>query len=436
MLKLFSRTNRESFIRRIFVGDVESSRVSLWAIIFLTGLLLVWMSFFSVDQVIRVEGKIIPSGRGQQIQHLEGGIISAINVQEGAVVRKGDVLLIVDNTMAGASLGETKNNLESQIARAARLRAEVNEETSITFPETVQTPAIKTGETDLFQARQEKLAHEISVAQSLLNQRIAEKQEAMSRRQQLQGEIVTATERTRIVNAMSANGAASKLELLDAKGREQGLQTELSGVVAALPKIEAAISEARNRIDETKSTFKADSQTELVKTLAEIERLRQVATADDDRMSRTDVRAPVDGTINALYVNTVGGVIKPGEVLLEITPITKEILVEAKALPKDRGYLHPNLDTEIRVSAYDPSEFGLVKGRVTKVGADSLKDSEGRSYYQVNITVADLPERYVGKDMIPGMTVSADIVTGKRTILGHLLSPLRKFTYNMFRDPR
>lgn len=436
MLKLFSRTNRESFIRRIFVGDVESSRVSLWAIIFLTGLLLVWMSFFSVDQVIRVEGKIIPSGRGQQIQHLEGGIISAINVQEGAVVRKGDVLLIVDNTMAGASLGETKNSLESQTARAARLRAEVNEETSITFPETVQSPAIKTGEIDLFQARQEKLAHEISVAQSLLNQRIAEKQEAMSRRQQLQGEIVTATERTRIVNAMSANGAASKLELLDAKGREQGLQTELSGVVAALPKIEAAISEARNRIDETKSTFKADSQTELVKTLAEIERLRQVATADDDRMSRTDVRAPVDGTINALYVNTVGGVIKPGEVLLEITPITKEILIEAKALPKDRGYLHPNLDTEIRVSAYDPSEFGLVKGRVTKVGADSLKDSEGRSYYQVNITVADLPERYVGKDMIPGMTVSADIVTGKRTILGHLLSPLRKFTYNMFRDPR
>lgn len=436
MLKLFSHTNNAGLVRTLFSGDVENARLSLWAIIFLTALLLLWMSFASVDQVIRVEGKIIPSGRGQQIQHLEGGIISAINVQEGAVVRKGDVLLIVDNTMAGASLGETKNNLESQTARAARLRTEVNGDASITFPENVQSPDIKTAETDLFQARQEKLSHEISVAQSLLNQRVAEKQEALSRRQQLQGEIVTAAERTKIVNAMSVNGAASKLELLDAKGREQGLQTELSGVIAALPKIEAAMAEARNRIEETKSAFKAESQADLVKTLAEIERLRQVATADDDRMSRTDVRAPVDGTINALYVNTVGGVIKPGEVLLEITPITKDILIEAKALPKDRGYLHPNLDTEIRVSAYDPAEFGLVTGRVTKVGADSLKDSEGRSYYQVNITVANLPDRYVGKDMIPGMTVSADIVTGKRTILAHLLSPLRKFTYNMFRDPR
>lgn len=436
MSKLFSHPSRNDIWGRIFSGDVESSRFVLWAIISLVVLLLSWMSFAYVDQVIRVEGKIIPSGRGQQIQHLEGGIISAINVQEGMLVHKGDVLVVVDNTMAGASFGETKNNLEVQMAHAARLRAEVNGDSVISFSDTVQSKNVMRAENDLFQARQEKLMHEISIAQNMLSQRVAERQEALSRRQQLQSEMVTASERTKIVTNMSMNGAASKLELLDAKGREQGLQTDLSGVAAALPKIDAAIAEARNRIDETKSNFKAESQAELVKTLAEIERLRQVATADGDRMSRTDVRAPVDGTINALYVNTVGGVIKPGEVLLEITPVTKEILIEARALPKDRGYLHPNLDTEIRVSAYDPSEFGLVKGRVTKVGADSLKDSEGRSYYQVNITVAKLPERYNGKDMIPGMTVSADIVTGKRTILGHLLSPLRKFTYNMFRDPR
>lgn len=431
MSRFFSYMNK-----RFYFSDIESSRFFLWAVFLLLVVLFLWMSFASVAQVVRVEGKIIPSGRGQQIQHLEGGIISAINIQEGAQVHKGDTLVVVDNTIAGASLGETQNKLEVQIAHAARLRAEVDGKDAIDFPDSVKSKNIMDAENDLFLARKERLTREMSVAQSLLSQRLAEKQEALSRRQQLQSEMVTASERTKIVNSMSINGAASKLELLDAKGREQGLQTDLSGVVAALPKIEASISEARNRIDEAKSNFKAESQTELVQTLAEIERLRQVATADDDRMNRTEVRAPVDGIINAVYVNTVGGVIKPGEVLLEITPVSKEILIEAKALPKDRGYLHPNLNTEIRVSTYDPAEFGLVKGKVTKVGSDSLKDSEGRSYYQVNIVVEKLPARYAGKEMIPGMTVSADIVTGKRTILGYFLSPLRKFTYNIFRDPR
>lgn len=414
---------------------LDDSRSLLLGVFFLVVTLLIWMSVAQIAQVVRVEGRTIPAGKSQQIQHFEGGIISVIRTQEGAVVHKGDILLEVDGTMAGASLSETKVKMESKLARAARLRAEV-EGGDILFPEEVTSERVIEAEKNLFTARQTNLRHETSVNQSLLTQRIAELQEAKTRKERLRSEVATAVERVSIVNDMSHNGAASKMEVLDAKGREQRLRTEISSLEGMIPKLEASVSEAKSKVEETRSNFWARAQSEYVETLSEIDRLKQEAMAADDRMQRTDVRAPVDGVINALYVNTVGGVIKPGEVLLEITPTTGNILIESRAKPRDRGFLHSGLNTEIRVSAYDAAEFGTIKGRVLKVSADSLKDADGNDYYQVDIAVDSLPDQYQGKKIVPGMTVTADIVTGERTILNYLLSPIRKFTYNIFRDAR
>ncbi len=417
-------------------GDGEGGRFAIFAVFAFIVLLFAWMSFAEISQVVRVEGKIIPAGKSQQIQHLEGGIISSINTQEGAVVHKGDVLLVIDSTLAGASLSETQGKFDAQLARAARLSAEVDGKDKIEFPADLKNSSVMIPETNFFQARREKLEHEIAVQQSMLNQRLAELEESRSKKARLSSEMVTASERLDIVNKMASSGAASKLEVLDAKGREQSLRTELGDVSGLVPKLEAAIGEARARIADSKSSFRAEAQKDYVDTLSEVERLKQILTAADDRLKRTEIKAPVDGVINSLSVNTVGGVVKAGENLLEITPATHQILIEARALPKDRGYLHPGLKTQVRVLTYDPAEFGVLSGVVTKIGADSLKDSSNMPYYQVNIVVDELPDLYKGKEMIPGMTVTADIVTGKRTILQHLLSPLRKFTYNMFRDPR
>lgn len=435
-LKSFLPANNDSLLKFFRIEERDDSRFLILCALFLVLALLIWMSFAQIAQVVRVEGRIIPAGKAQQVQHLEGGIISVIRTQEGAVVHKGDILLEVDGTMAGASLSETKVKLEAQFAHAARLKAEVEGTETILFPGEVTSKSVIEAEENLFSARKLNLQHEISVNQSLLSQRIAELQEAKIRKERLSSEIATAVERMSIVNNMSANGAASKMEVLDAKGREQSLRTEISSLEGMIPKLDASVSEAKSKIEETQSNFRAQAQSEYVETLSEIDRLKQEATAADDRMKRTDVRAPVDGVINALYVNTVGGVIKPGEVLLEITPTTGNILIESRAMPKDRGFLHSGLNTEIRVSAYDTAEFGMIKGTVTKVSADSLKDSDNHDYYQVDIAVYNLPDRYQGKEIVPGMTVTADIVTGKRTILNYLLSPIRKFTYNIFRDAR
>lgn len=423
-------------LQHSFFPLLESSRLFVYAVVLLLLLLMSWMSIAEIDRVIRVHGKIIPAGKGQQIQHLEGGILSKISVQEGDRVAKGDLLLTIDNTLAGASMSENKVSLESRKAHAVRLQAEVEGAEALVFPPELARLPIAAAEQRLFATRRASLEQELAVHKSVISQRMAEYQEASSRKERLASELVTATERTAIVEGMARNQAASKLEVLDAKSRQQSLKTQLGDVTGMMPKLQAAIQEAKARIESARSEFKSQAQQELVETLAEIDRLEQVGTAAEDRLRRTEIRAPVNGVINYLAVNTVGGVVKPGDRLLEITPVTTSVQIEAGADPRDRGYLRPGLKAEIRISAYDPAEFGMIDGRVVKVGADSIQNTDNQPYYQVSIVADALPDKYAGLDIIPGMTVTADIVTGRRTILAHLLSPLRKFSYNAFRDPR
>lgn len=425
-------------IKRSFrlLYELEKPRLFLLIALFSIIALLIWMSQAEIAQVVRVEGKMIPAGRSQQIQHFEGGIISKIAVQEGDIIRKGDLLLIIDRTLAGANLSETKIKLNSERAHAVRLQAEVDGAKELVFPEDLADSPVTEAEKRLFRARSDKLDQTISVHNSLLAQRMAEYREAKERQGRLTTEMKTASDRLDIILGMAKNGSASRLEVLDARSRLESIKTQLGEVAGVFPKLDAAIAEEKARIESERSIFRADAQNELVASLQEIERLKQISTAATDRLTRTDVRAPVDGVVNSVSVNTVGGVIKPGENLVEITPTTESILIEARAHPRDRGDLRPGLRSEIRVSAYDTAKLGFLEGHVTKVGADSVLDSRNEPYYQVNIVVDSLPDLYKDRKMVPGMTVTADIVTGQRTILAYLLSPLRKFSYNIFRDPR
>lgn len=419
-------------LRRI----AESPRFFLVLVLAAIAGLLCLASIGQIDRVVRVEGKIIPAGRSQDIQHLEGGIVASIHVAEGDVVKKGAILLTIDNTSAEASLGENKGKLLSLKLRAARLEAETHDQESLTLPPDLASSRFAEGERQLFQSRRTKLAQEIMIYQDSMAQRQAELDDNLKHAARLTSELATARQRSAMMVDMAANNAASRLEVLEAQSRAQRLETEIAEAKGAQPRLEGAIAEQRARIAAAKATFRSEAQNERVTTLAEIARLEQTLTTDSDRVRRTEIRAPVDGIINRIAVNTVGGVVKPGQSIIELTPTTSGVLVEARAKPQDRGYLHQGLESSLRISAYDVSEYGVLKGRVTDVSADSLQDSRGDPYYRVTLLVEDVPARYRGKTMIPGMTVTGDIVTGHRTLLKHLLSPLSKFTYNMFRDSR
>lgn len=418
------------------IARFETPRIFLYGIAVLVPLFVIWTGLAEVERVVRVEGVMIPVGRSRQIQHLEGGIIGAIAVREGQAVRKGDLLLTVDNTTAGASLSETKVKLDSQQTRIARLQAEIDGRAAIVFPPQLKETPVAAAEIGLFEARKKNLEQEISVHENLIRQHNADIDEAKSRITRLQSELGTASERVAMMERMAQKNAASKLEVLDAQSRQQRLKTEIGEVMGSIPRLNASIGEERSRMEAARSDFHARAQDELSAALAEHERLKQTLSAVEDRLKRTEIRAPIDGVVNHIFVNTVGGVIRSGENLIELIPDTSEVLIEARAHPRDRGFLRPGLPVSVRVSAYDTAEYGLLHGVVTEVGADSLEGAHDETYYEVDVKVDTVPDRYKGHPMVPGMTVVADVVTGRRTVLNYILSPLRKFTYNMFRDSR
>lgn len=415
---------------------MEAPRTFLVAVLVLLTLLVLWAWLAQVDQVVRVEGRIVPAGRAQQIQHLEGGIVATINTSEGALVKKGDLLLTIDATSAGATLSETEIKLTGQRIRAARLEAEARGAAAITFPPELSDSRVTEDERRLFASRTHKLEQELRVFEEQNRQRLAELAEVENRRERLAGEMSTARQRSAMLTGMASRNAASRLEVLDAQSREQRLATEIGDAEGTLPKIRAAIAESHARADEARARFRSQAQEDLVATRVEIERLQQIITAQADRLTRTDVRAPADGVVNRITANTVGGVIKAGDVIVELTPTAGEVLVEARARPSDRGELRPNLGTKVRVSAYDSGALGTLTGRVAEVSADTVTDARGESFYRVAIRIDTLPDSYAGKLLAPGMTVTGDIVTGRRTVARHLLSPLSKFADNTFRDAR
>lgn len=415
---------------------LENPRFLLGTVGATLAFLLLWSALAEVERIVRVEGRLVPSGKSQQIQHLEGGIVASIDTSEGAVVAKGERLVTIDNTSADATMSESQGKLASEKMRAARLAAEAEGKDGFQIPPQYAALPAAEVERQLFQTRRNKFEQEQRIYLEQLRQRQAELHESISRRKRLEGELETAKQRSSMLVKLMDKNAASQMEVLDARSREQRLGTEIGDAEASVPKLQAAISELEARVQESRSRFRAEAQTELIKSLGEIERLDQVMTAQSDRLTRTEVKAPVAGVVNRLAVTTVGGVIKPGETIAEITPFTSTLLIEAKANPKDRGELRAGLLAHIRVSAHDAATLGVLGGRVTDVGADTVADAKGEVSYRVTLVVDKLPPSYEGRLMTPGMTVQGDVVIGKRTVLNYLLSPLNKFAYNAFRDAR
>jgi adhesin transport system membrane fusion protein len=430
-------TRRPRRGRAGFISRLEAPETYLWLITLIVIAVIVWAALTSVDRVVRVEGRIIPAGRSQSIQHLEGGIVAAIMVQEGAVVHKGAVLVVIDDTTAQTSLAETQGKLESLRIKAARLEAESRGLPTMKGGDILRRNAdLAESEARLFATRRQKLEQETLIFEEQIRQRTAELREVEARQAKLQGELETARERNKLITGMASRNAASQLEVLDARSREQRLQTELSDAEGSRPKIMAAIAESQARRQEAQARYRAEAQNELSGVLVEIERMGNIITGQADRFIRTEVRAPVEGIVNRILSNTVGGVVKPGDTIIEITPSAEEVLVEARARPSDRGDLRVGLPAKVRVSAFDIGELGPLDGRVIEVSADTVPDGKGDPYYRVAIQVDQLPPSYSGKKIVPGMTITADVITGQRTIIRYITSPFTRFLFNAFRDAR
>lgn len=396
-----------------------------------------WMALAQVDRVVHAEGRVVPAGKAQIVQHLEGGIVSSLVVHEGSLVKKGDLLVVIGDTRADSQLGERMIKIASLQARAARLRAEAEGSGRPAFKQGLEFDVSAQGaEQALFVARRQKLAQETEIFQEQVRQKTAEISESESRRKSLGAELDIARHQLSIITELVAKNAASKLEVLEAQGRVQRLLTQIGDAESALPRLRAAIHEAEAKRGEALARFRSEARAELSTVQMDIDSAGEGLRAESDRVTRTDIRAPVNGIVNRIYINTIGGVVKAGEPIMELTPTDERVVIEAQVRPNDRAELRSDLPANIKVGAYDFGIYGTLRGRLTEVSADTVSDERGNRYYRVGLEVDAIPSSYRDNPIMPGMPVTADIVTGRRTVLQYVLSPLSRFSYDAFREPR
>jgi adhesin transport system membrane fusion protein len=398
--------------------------------------LLLWASIAQVDVIVRTEGQIIPAGKSQIVQHLEGGIVQKILVEEGQVVVAGQPLLELSDVQTRSDLGQEQSRLDALRGREARLLAELNGDGSISFPENLADTNVVRVETAAWEARRTQLAEEVKVLQALSLQKQNELTETNSKRKNLLEELELAEKKHRVIDDLQRNNAASEMEVLDSQMRIQRLKTQISEAKNAAPRLQAAQNEAESRVKEAVARFRAEASSALTQVREDIEELSHGIDTSIDRLERNIVRSPVAGLINKLNVTTVGAVVRPSEILLEITPSDQRIVIQTKSNPDDRAHLHKGLPARVRIGAYDYATYGTFDGRVTGVSADTLTEENGSRYYRVNVEVdvSKLMSRLdQSETLLPGMGASADITVGKRTILSYLLSPLLEFRDGAFR---
>ena len=405
------------------------------SILTLVGLVifLIWAHFAVLDEVTRGEGTVIPSRKNQVIQNLEGGILADIRVREGQKVNQGDVLVRIDNTAAQSSFDEAKGKTDSLRATLARLEAEAAGAGSIDFPADLRKSAPKAvaDQQSLFSARRQQLRAQISVLEAQVRQRNGEIAELAGKRAQLESGLGIARQQQSLLRPLASKNLVPQVEMLTADRQVSDVQGELSTVRAGVPRLQAAVSEARQRIDELKATRQAEVSDELNKVRAELESNLQVMRAGEDRVVRTEVRSPVRGIVKQIKHNTIGGVLQPGEDIMEIVPLDDTLLVEARINPSDVAFLHPDQKAKIKITAYDYSIYGGLDATLEQISADTIQDKqdrEGKSFYRVYLRTKQNALHRNGETLpiIPGMTANVEILTGKKSVLDYLLKPILK----------
>lgn len=396
--------------------------------------LLLWAAWAPIDKIVRAQGRIITASKSQVVQHLEGGIVSEILVHEGQKVQAGQTLMRLSDVNANSNLSQGKSRLQSLKATQARLRAEAQGGSSLQFDDDIPV-SMQMLEKNAFEERQSRIRSEQAALQQQINQRQAELKEAQARSQSLSTELNIAKQQTTMVDSLLKKGAASQMELLEAQSRTERLNTQFRDVVNTIPRLMSAQAESAARINESQSRFRAEARTELNQVSAEISRIQAGIRADSDRVSRTEVRAPSTGFVNRLMFNTIGGVVKPGEAVLEITPSEGPLAVEARVRPDDRASLRAGLSTRVMLGAYDYTVYGALQGEVVEVSSDTLPDENGQRYYRVVVETKPAQGPLAQEVILPGMTASADVIVGKRSVLSYLLSPLLRFSSRAMREP-
>ena len=415
--------------------QAKGSRILLWSSLLCVLVLLIWASLGYIDEVVRGQGKVVPSRQVQVVQSLDGGVVEEILVRPGQRVDAGQVLLRLDPTRSTASLGENKAETLALKAKAARLEALATGE-PFKAPDDVlkQAPNVVEMERRVWESKTQELQTAISIARDQFNQRQQELRETMANRDQAASSCSLTSEELRVTKPLLSSGAVSEVDLLRLQRDVARFCGEAKAAGAQIGRIQAAIQEAERKVQESELNARNLARVELSETRGKLSSLEQGQLALQDRVKLAEVRSPVRGTVNNLMANTVGGVVQPGKDILDIVPMDDTLLLEVQINPKDIGFLHFGQKAEVKFTAYDFAIYGGLAGKVEQIGANTITDEKGNSFYIVKVRT---DRAHVGDDsrpIIPGMQAEVHILTGQRTLMQYLLKPILRAKANAFTE--
>lgn len=379
------------------VGDLESPIRARWVLRGIAAALLVlllWSSLAKIDQVTRAQAQLIVAARTQLIQSADGGVVTALHVKEGDGVKAGQLLVTLQKERAQAAVADISAKVAALRITLTRLHAEVYEKPLKFAPELLQYGEYIRNQTDLYNKRQKAYRDDISSLENIL--RLADAELGMNKKLEASGDV----------------------------GRAEVLRLERSAA-----DIRAQLASKRNK-------YFQDAQAEMTKAQEELSTQSELLRDRSQVLEQTELVAAVDGIVNNIKVNTVGGVLRPGDTVMEVLPVSDNLIAEAKVSPGDIAFIAIGQDASVKLDAYDSSIFGAMHGKVTYVSPDVLTEETRQgptAYYRVriHITGTEFKGEKAGEIKLrPGLTASVDIKAMERTVLSYLVKPISKTLSN------
>lgn len=399
-------------------------------------LFIVWAQFAVIDEVAVSSGEVIPSGTVQTIQHIDGGLISDIAIEEGEIVEKGQTLIRFDPTDALAELKQLSTQLAISTLKVDRLKAFVGETDIQSAYAGSRHAALLEEQQGLLRIQRLDLLNQTRVLQTQIDQRVREREVLQDQITILEKQIEPLKEQMEIRRGLLKNKTLSRYDFLESQRQYLKEKGQLDELNLTQQSLDQAILEAKGRLTELEGRVIREALDEMALANADALQTREELARLQSIITRLEIRSPVDGVIQGLDVNSIGTVIKPGSAILSVVPIDQELILETRIRPEDIGFLQLGQAATVKFTAYNFSRYGSIKGELAHLSATTFQDEEGESFYKGKVA---LSQSYVGSDptmnlILPGMTATVDIHSGKKTLLDYLLKPIHTTLAQSFRE--
>jgi adhesin transport system membrane fusion protein len=404
----------------------HQANLLLYLVCGLFAFIVIWASLAKLEVITRGEGQVVPFSEIQLVQSLEGGILAELNIREGDRVTKGQILARIENVaFASEERGIEAQSLSLQL-KQARLNAEINNENFIVSGDLkVKNEVLAKNEWALYESRQEGLGKALAGADEAVKKAGANIKEidATIKRQRDSKRILS--QQLKITRDLVSKNAMPKLEALKQERELSEVSGNLNAAIERKKSLQADLAVAQNARGERESQFKSDALTELSEVKTKLSAITENLKSAGDRVDRTELRAPADGVVKTVQQKTIGGIIEPAMKMIEIVPLGEDLKITAKILPADIAFLEIGQDVNVKITAYDSSKFGSLRGTLKRISADTIEDREGNIFFEIDV-VTD--KNYLGTidnplPIIPGMIAQTEVITGKRSVMSYLAKP-------------